>query len=174
MWYLFTQMWLWIIISFVLGWVANWYFCCRRQEQTEASSMSFTAQPAATPTPTATVAAVAAAPEVEIPKATAETAEPEMSDDWKPQGFISAPEDSDDLKRIKGIGAVNERALNGLGIYQFSQIAQWNTDNIKWVEGFLAFPGRVSREDWVQQAKELAAGRTTEFAKKVDDGEVDY
>ena len=164
--YLFTQMWLWIIVSFILGWVANWYFCCRRAEEESTSHSQFVA------TEPAPVAAPVAAAEP-VSKAT-ETAKPTMDDSWKPQGFVSAPEDSDDLKRIKGIGAVNEKALNGLGIYKFTQIADWTSDNIKWVEGFLAFPGRIGREDWVSQAKTLAGGDTTEFAKKVDDGKVDY
>lgn len=176
MWYLFVQMWLWIIISFVLGWIANWYFCCRRNEaEAETTASESRAQFVTSASPAVTAApALQSEPQPETKKAVVEKPEAELSDDWKPQGFDTPPADSDDLKRIKGIGAVNERALHGLGIYQFSQIAEWNSENIKWVEGFLAFPGRIGREDWVQQSKDLAAGKTTEFAKKVDDGEVDY
>ena len=79
---------------------------------------------------------------------------------------------ADDLKRIKGVGPKNELALNDLGIFTFSQIAEWNPSHIKWVEKRLDFPGRVGREDWIGQAKLLAAGEATEFSKRVDAGDV--
>ncbi len=79
---------------------------------------------------------------------------------------------ADDLKRIRGIGPQNEGRLHGLGIWHFDQIAAWTTDNALWVGSYLAFPGRIEREDWVGQAKLLAAGAETEFSKRVDKGEV--
>jgi len=84
------------------------------------------------------------------------------------------PEDgSDDLKRIKGIGPKNEDQLNALGIFTFAQIAAWTPANVEWVEGYLSFPGRIGREDWIGQAKQLSGGGETEFSKRVDKGEVD-
>jgi predicted flap endonuclease-1-like 5' DNA nuclease len=82
------------------------------------------------------------------------------------QGF------ADDLKRIKGIGPQNERRLHALGIWHYDQIAAWNGQNIEWIASFLKFPGRIDRENWVSQAKILASGGTTEFAKRVDAGKV--
>jgi NADH-quinone oxidoreductase subunit E len=79
---------------------------------------------------------------------------------------------ADDLKRIKGIGRVNEGKLNGLGIFHFSQIADWTRPEVRWVGTFLAFPGRIDREDWLSQARALASGAETEFSKRVDRGEV--
>jgi len=79
----------------------------------------------------------------------------------------------DDLKEISGIGLKIEEALNNLGIYHFDQIANWTQDNINWIDDYLAFKGRVTREDWVSQAKLLAAGGSTEFSRKVKKGEVD-
>ena len=79
----------------------------------------------------------------------------------------------DDLKEISGIGLKIEEALNELGIYHFDQIAAWTQDNIDWIDNFLAFRGRVNREDWVSQAKLLAAGGSTEFSRKVKKGEVE-
>ena len=78
----------------------------------------------------------------------------------------------DNLTRIKGIGLKINETLNGVGIYHFDQIANWNDDNIAWVDKNIAFPGRVNREEWVSQAKVLAAGNETEFSKRVDKGEV--
>lgn len=79
----------------------------------------------------------------------------------------------DNLKRVKGIGPVNEKNLNSLGIYHFSQVASWKKKEAGWVGTFLAFPGRIEREDWTSQAKLLAAGKDTEFSKRVDKGQVD-
>ena len=91
----------------------------------------------------------------------------------KPETVEVAAGDEDDLKRIKGIGPVNEKALNELGIYKFSQIAGWTPANVDWVEDFMSFPGRIEREDWIAQAKTLADGEETEFSKRVDAGEVE-
>jgi NADH-quinone oxidoreductase subunit E len=63
----------------------------------------------------------------------------------------------DDLTRIKGVGPGNSQRLNGLGIYHFDQIAAWSRDEIAWVGTYLAFPGRIDRENWVGQAKALSA-----------------
>ena len=77
----------------------------------------------------------------------------------RPQG-LAAPrgDESDNLQRIKGIGRVNEQKLNALGIFHFDQIAGWGRPEIRWVDTYLAFPGRIDRENWVAQAAKLAAG----------------
>jgi predicted flap endonuclease-1-like 5' DNA nuclease len=79
----------------------------------------------------------------------------------------------DNLQRIKGIGKVNEGKLNDLGIYHFDQIAGWSASEARWVGTFLAFMGRIEREDWIGQAGVLADGGETDFAKRVDKGEVE-
>jgi NADH-quinone oxidoreductase subunit E len=65
---------------------------------------------------------------------------------------------SDDLKLIKGIGPQNEARLNALGIHRLDQIAAWTAAEAQWVGSYLAFPGRIEREDWIGQAKALIAG----------------
>ncbi|MEO1066007.1 MAG: hypothetical protein AAFW47_01380 [Pseudomonadota bacterium] len=79
---------------------------------------------------------------------------------------------ADDLKRIKGVGPKNEKAMNALGVYHFDQIASWSPDEASWMGTYMAFPGRIEREDWIPQAKRLAAGEETEFSKRVDGGAV--
>jgi len=78
----------------------------------------------------------------------------------------------DDLKRISGIGRVNEGKLNELGIFHFSQIGAWTPAHAKWVNSHLSFPGRIQRERWISQSKQLAAGGDTEFSKRVKAGKV--
>jgi NADH-quinone oxidoreductase subunit E len=67
----------------------------------------------------------------------------------------------DDLKRIRGIGPQNAARLNAIGVYHLDQIAAWTPAEARWVGAFLAFPGRIEREDWIGQARTLAAGSET-------------
>ncbi|MEM6499789.1 MAG: hypothetical protein AAF709_24140 [Pseudomonadota bacterium] len=97
----------------------------------------------------------------------ADAAEP-VSEGVRPAG-LDAPMDgkADDLKLIKGVGPKLEELCNSLGFYHFSQIAAWTGDEIAWVDSNLeGFSGRVSRDDWVAQAKILAAGGETEFSSR--------
>ena len=80
-----------------------------------------------------------------------------ISDDAKPIGLPQARDGtSDDLKRISGVGPKLEGTLHSLGIFHFDQIAEWNADNVAWVDEYLSFKGRIDREDWIAQAKEMA------------------
>ena len=73
----------------------------------------------------------------------------------------------DDLKKIKGVGPKLEQLCNALGVWHFDQIASWNASEIAWVDYNLeGFKGRISRDDWVEQAKILAAGGETEFSAR--------
>jgi NADH-quinone oxidoreductase subunit E len=88
---------------------------------------------------------------------------------------LEAPRDgkADDLKKIKGVGPKLEELLHSLGIYHFGQIAAWGPSEVAWMDSNLeGFFGRVTRDDWVGQAKVLAAGDETEFSKRVDEGDV--
>ncbi|GEP00808.1 NADH-quinone oxidoreductase subunit NuoE [Methylobacterium haplocladii] len=76
----------------------------------------------------------------------------------RPEGRSAARDDRpDDLTLIKGIGPVNHRRLNDLGIWHFDQVAAWSAEEVAWVGAYLAFPGRIDRENWVGQAASLAA-----------------
>lgn len=61
----------------------------------------------------------------------------------------------DDLTQIGGIGPKIQDVLNTLGIFHFDQIAEWNAENIAWVDEYLSFSGRITREGWVEQAAVL-------------------
>ena len=62
---------------------------------------------------------------------------------------------------------------NSLGIVSYAQIADWTTVDIDRVSASLDFKGRIERENWVEQARILAAGGQTEFSRRVDRGEVE-
>jgi predicted flap endonuclease-1-like 5' DNA nuclease len=80
----------------------------------------------------------------------------------KPQGLTAARGGKpDDLKIIKGIGPALEKLCHSLGYFHFDQIAAWTPAEIAWVDDNLeGFKGRVTRDEWVAQAKILAAGGT--------------
>ncbi len=61
----------------------------------------------------------------------------------------------DDLTLIGGIGPKIQDVLNSLGIWHFDQIAEWTPQNIAWVDEYLSFAGRITREGWVEQAAVL-------------------
>lgn len=73
------------------------------------------------------------------------------------EGFGKASEDEkDDLKLISGIGPFIEKKLNAIGIYTFSQISKFSSQDIEDVtEAIKFFPGRIARDNWVDQAKKL-------------------
>ena len=65
-------------------------------------------------------------------------------------------EDKDDLKSIKGIGPFLEEKLNALGIYTYEQISKMTPELEDQVnEAIEFFPGRIKRDEWVKQAKDL-------------------
>jgi len=82
---------------------------------------------------------------------------------------LSAPrgDKADDLKMIKGVGPKLEKLLHSMGFFHFDQVAGWSAAEIAWVdENLVGFKGRVSRDDWVAQARVLASGEATEFSKR--------
>ncbi len=77
----------------------------------------------------------------------------------RPRG-LEAPRGgkADNLQRIRGISPASDSKLMDLGIYHFDQVAEWTREEIRWVGTYLAFPGRIYREQWVAQAANLARG----------------
>ena len=63
---------------------------------------------------------------------------------------------ADDLKLIKGVGAVLERRLNDAGIFHFWQISALRKVQMDALEAVLRFPGRMTRDNWKAQARALA------------------
>jgi len=136
------------------------------------------AEPKAEPKPVAKAAEPAKAVEPEADEKTSTTAaapkRAPVAADGKPE-MLSAPRDgaADDLKQIKGVGPKMEGLLNSMGVWHFDQVAGWRKKEVEWVdENLEGFKGRVTRDEWVNQAKLLAKGEATEFSKKVKKGGV--
>jgi predicted flap endonuclease-1-like 5' DNA nuclease len=75
--------------------------------------------------------------------------------DFATLGVASASE-KDDLKSIKGIGPFIEEKLNALGIFTFEQVSKMTAKIEEEVNKAIEFfPGRVKRDEWAKQAKQL-------------------
>ena len=71
----------------------------------------------------------------------------------------------DDFQRIRGVGPKLEETLHGMGIYHYDQIAEWGPGEVAWADEHLeGFRGRVTRDDWVGQARALRSGGDVAFA----------
>lgn len=62
---------------------------------------------------------------------------------------------ADDLKKLSGVGPALEKKLNAAGVTTFAQIAAWTEEDVAEFDEKLSFKGRIEREGWVDQAKEL-------------------
>ena len=72
----------------------------------------------------------------------------------KPKAAASA---GDDLKRISGVGPKLEQVLNARGVRRFAEIAAWSPKDMQRFDAALGLDGRIGRDDWIGQAKALAA-----------------
>ena len=78
----------------------------------------------------------------------------------KPRGLPHPrPGGRDNLKQINGLGPLDESTLNNMGIYHFDQIATWDQKEVLWLENHAFAVGRIGREAWQDQARELLAER---------------
>jgi poly(3-hydroxybutyrate) depolymerase len=63
---------------------------------------------------------------------------------------------ADDLKAISGVGPKLESALNEAGIFHFWQISGLTADQIEALDSKLDFRGRIERDNWIDQARQLS------------------
>ncbi len=123
----------------------------RNQALIDAAPAAVKPDPAPTPAPTP---AAEAAPVAEVVAVPAPVAEP-------------APSPADDIARIKGVGPKLVALLSDLGVTTFAQIAAWSDADIERIDAQLGrFAGRITRDQWVEQAKLLAAGDEDAFTDK--------
>lgn len=136
-------------------------------EPSPAAAVEPTPAPVADPAP-APVADPAPAPEPS-PEPVAAVAAAAQAPELLTEARAGGP---DDLKLIRGVGPKLEAMLHRMGVFHFDQIASWTEHEVAWVDDNLeGFRGRVSRDEWVAQARVLAAGGTTEFSRRSSEGE---
>ncbi len=111
-------------------------------------------------------AAVKPAPE---PEPVAAPAEPVPAPPLAPAPALapSAPAAADDLARIKGVGPKLVALLGELGVTSYAQIAAWSDADVERIDAQLGrFAGRITRDQWIEQAKLLCAGDETGFTER--------
>jgi len=199
--FLLTEIWVLLALAALLGLLAGWIIWGRHsgangevtklRSDLEACRAKHAQKDSEISELRAKIAEAAAVPTVATPQAKAEApkpAEPEtLAGDYDGDGVVEGKDEglkpetldeprggtADDLKRIKGIGPQMEKLCNQLGFWHFDQIAKWTEAEVAWVDANLeGFNGRVTRDQWVEQARLLADGGETEFSQKVDKGDV--
>ncbi|MEO1322089.1 MAG: hypothetical protein AAFV59_03690 [Pseudomonadota bacterium] len=81
---------------------------------------------------------------------------------------------ADNLEKIRGIGPMLRQLLNDTGVFYYWQVAEWTEEDVASIDAILpGYQGRISRDRWVEQARELAslpgaARRPQPFGKNAD------
>jgi predicted flap endonuclease-1-like 5' DNA nuclease len=91
--------------------------------------------------------------------------------DYKSFGTATEAE-KDDLKMISGIGPFIEERLHALDIYTVRQISQFTVKDIDTINDAIEyFSGRIERDEWVAQAKELVHNKNkrAELLKQISE-----
>ncbi len=77
--------------------------------------------------------------------------------------------EASNLSLISGVGPTIEKKLRAAGIQTWNDIAGWSDADVEKWNAELKLNGRATREEWVEQAKELLAGKPPRA--KVDQAE---
>lgn len=118
--------------------------------------------PAVAPAPVASTPAQTPAPD--FAPAAAPLVEPAP---LSPTAATSTTEQGDNLLKLKGVGPKLNLLLIELGVTRYAQIAQWSDADIAAIDARLgSFKGRPVRDQWVDQARYLAAGDIAGFEAK--------
>jgi len=68
---------------------------------------------------------------------------------------IAKPAKPDDLTKISGVGPALQKKVNIMGVWTYRQIAEWKGLEVAYVNSHLNFSGRIERDQWIRQAKQL-------------------
>jgi small subunit ribosomal protein S2 len=73
--------------------------------------------------------------------------------------ILTAPRGApDDLSKLPGVGPQLEKKLNEAGIFHYWQLAALQPADAEKLDGDLKLSGRIGRENWVDQARNLMEG----------------
>ena len=171
--YLIASLWLPLLLSAVLGLGIGWWMWREATDQEGAYASSAPIIPPAPPPidedAPEPVKEAAPADVEEAPEPDPEPEpEPESEPVEAPSPFMAAPDgEPDKLTLIKGVGPKLGDMLNAVGVYHFTQIAGWDSDQIAEVDSQLgSFKGRITRDRWVDQARLLADRNVAAFERE--------
>ena len=93
--------------------------------------------------------------EAPVEEALPETVEAEPVEHFE---LLTAPRGApDDLGKLTGVGPQIEKKLNEHGVFHYWQIAAMTPAEVEKLDSDLRFNGRISRDKWVDQARDLIA-----------------
>lgn len=162
MMWLVWQMWVLLLLAAIVGGIAGWILRAHEVKVPLRLPGRASPSPASDPVPGRPMRDNSATPEKQGEKPVSGGAKTPVSGGENLSSAGSKPVPSktataDDLSRIKGLGPKAVEALKAEGVTQFAQIAAWKKDDINRFDAALNARGRIAREDWVGQAKTLAA-----------------
>lgn len=157
------------LLALVIGFATAWWIWARREvavDETEVRREPEAApQPARLAEPEPEPLAEPVAPLAVAPLA-AVAAPLAAAGDIAPR-IAPAVGADDDLLKINGIGPKLNDLCHELGVRRFDQIAAWTAADIAEVDARLGtFRGRIERDEWVEQARLLAAGEDAEWESR--------
>jgi predicted flap endonuclease-1-like 5' DNA nuclease len=88
--------------------------------------------------------------------------------------YIASTPAPDDLTLIRGIDDQLCDELSALGIVAYAQIARWSARDVADVEQALGLRRVICKENWIEQAAMLAAGKLTTYASRAADYPLAY
>jgi len=104
---------------------------------------------------TAVAAVTDPAPKAKAPKA---QASPAKGTEAKPAAAkANNAAAGGDLKKLAGVGPALEKKLVAAGVTSLAQVAAWTEADVSKIDEELSFKGRIDREGWIAQAKDLTA-----------------
>jgi predicted flap endonuclease-1-like 5' DNA nuclease len=117
---------------------------------------------------TAAAAAAAVAVAASAPPATAKAPPPMAEPAAAPAVPPAAPDPGpQDLSLIKGVDGNAARLLSENGVTTYRQIAGWTAADVERFDTLLSERGRVSGQNWIEQAKVLSDGKDTAFIQRM-------
>lgn len=156
------QNWVLLVVGVVVALVALWWLIGSSGERSPEAKTRDGIEREISPV----ITGPAAAP-IDVPPpvdAVPLTAEPEAL--VQPIHAVPAGP-ADELTRMKGVGPKVAMMLNGMGVTRYDQIASWTDADVARIDAQLgAFKGRVTRDQWVEQARLLAAGDKAGYEAK--------
>ncbi|WP_438728014.1 hypothetical protein ACR9YC_12145 [Parasphingorhabdus sp. DH2-15] len=171
---LITENWFVFLLAFIFGLATGWWIWARYSAEAEAQTPVL--EPVAEPVPAPKIEPEPVRDELKVDNLAKAEANP-VAAAAAPIAVAAVPEgkpkiaaavgEPDDLRQIKGVGPKLNTLLNSLGVSRFDQIAAWGEADIAEVDGHLgSFKGRISRDNWVDQAGYLAKADIAGFEAK--------
>jgi predicted flap endonuclease-1-like 5' DNA nuclease len=166
--WLFGEIWLWILAGFLLGVLVGWWIWARNAPPMIVDPVIVNQLR------TELEGANAALARTESELGASQNARKALEAGLAAAGmpvtplFLEAPDGpADDLTVIRGIGPRLAVLLNSLGIFHLRQIARWSDTDIAEVDAKLgAFKGRITRDQWIEQARLLHQGQLATYQER--------